>query len=185
MGTHIKTLKTELIYSGRVISLCKDVVVLSSGRTAIREKVVHPGSVGILPVLEDGSLVLVEQFRYVVGVRLLEIPAGTIEEGESPEVCAARELLEETGYQAGRLTLLSSFYLAPGYSNEFMWLFKASDLRAGEQKPMLDEAIEVKRVSLDEALRLVEEGRIRDVKTICALLLYTLTEKVGFFKQVS
>jgi ADP-ribose pyrophosphatase len=148
-------------------------VSLPSGRVTIREKVTHPGSVGILPVLENGDLIFVKQFRYVIGSDLLEIPAGTIEEGESPEECATRELLEETGYQAGRLDLLSSFYTSPGYSNEFMWLFKATDLRSGEAKPMADESIEIKVVSLGEALSLIKNGGIRDVKTICAILLYT------------
>jgi ADP-ribose pyrophosphatase len=148
-------------------------VSLPSGHVTIREKVTHPGSVGILPVLENGDLIFVKQFRYVIGSDLLEIPAGTIEEGESPEECATRELLEETGYQAGRLDLLSSFYTSPGYSNEFMWLFKATDLRSGEAKPMADESIEIKVVSLGEALSLIKNGGIRDVKTICAILLYT------------
>ena len=174
MSTPLKILRSDLIYSGRVISLLKDTVILHSGRTVIREKVMHPGSVGILPVLEDGSLILIKQFRYVVGSSLLEIPAGTIEEGESPEECAARELLEETGYRLGKLTLLSAFYLAPGYSNEFMWLFKATELRAGDMKPMPDESIEVKKLSLDEALGLIRSGEIKDVKTICAILLYAL-----------
>jgi len=173
----LEILESESIYSGRVISLIKEAVILQSGRKVIREKVMHPGSVGILPVLEDGSLILIEQFRYVVGSSLLEIPAGTIEEGESPEECAARELLEETGYRAGKLTLLSAFYLAPGYSNEFMWLFKATELKAGAMKPMLDESIEVRRIGLDDALRLIRSGEIRDVKTICAILLYALFEE--------
>lgn len=155
------------------MSITKDTVSLPSGRVTIREKVTHPGSVGILPVLENGDLIFVKQFRYVIGSDLLEIPAGTIEEGESPEECATRELLEETGYQAGRLDLLSSFYTSPGYSNEFMWLFKATDLRSGEAKPMADESIEIKVVSLGEALSLIKNGGIRDVKTICAILLYT------------
>jgi len=179
MSTPLKILRSDLIYSGRVISLIKDTVILHSGRTVIREKVMHPGSVGILPVLEDGSLILIKQFRYVVGSNLLEIPAGTIEEGESPEECAARELLEETGYRPGKLTLLSAFYLAPGYSNEFMWLFKATELKAGDMKPMPDESIEVKKLSLDEALALIRSGEIRDVKTICAILLYALWRGQG------
>ena len=169
----MQTLKTEQVYRGRVLSITKDTVSLPSGRVTIREKVTHPGSVGILPVLENGDLIFVKQFRYVIGSDLLEIPAGTIEEGESPEECATRELLEETGYQAGRLDLLSSFYTSPGYSNEFMWLFKATDLRSGEAKPMADESIEIKVVSLGEALSLIKNGGIRDVKTICAILLYT------------
>jgi ADP-ribose pyrophosphatase len=173
-----KVLKSESIYSGRVISLIKDTVALPSGRTVIREKVMHPGSVGILPVLEDGGLVLIKQFRYVVGSNLFEIPAGTIEEGESPEECAVRELREETGYQAGRLTPLSAFYLAPGYSNEFMWLFKATELEAGAIRPMPDESIEVRRFGLNEVLQMIRSGEIRDVKTICAILLYALLEKV-------
>jgi ADP-ribose pyrophosphatase len=177
MGAQLKVLKSESIYSGRVISLIKDTVILPSGRTVIREKVMHPGSVGILPVLEDGRLVLIRQFRYVVGSSLLEIPAGTVEKGESPEECAARELQEETGYRAGKLTLLSAFYLAPGYSNEFMWLFKATELEAGEMRPMPDESIEVRRLSPEEALQMIRGGEIRDVKTICAILLYALLEK--------
>jgi ADP-ribose pyrophosphatase len=178
MSRPLKVLRSESIYSGRIISLIKDTIVLHSGHTVIREKIIHPGSVGILPVLEDGRLVLIEQFRYVVGSSLLEIPAGTIEEGESPEECAARELQEETGYRAGKLTPISAFYLTPGYSSEFMWLFKATELEVGEMKPMLDESIEVRKISLGEALQLIKSGGIRDVKTICAILLHALSEKV-------
>jgi len=172
----LRTLKTEQVYRGRVISLTKDTVALPSGHITIREKISHPGSVGILPVLGNGNLILVKQFRYVIGSDLLEIPAGTIEEGESPKECAARELLEETGYRAGRLELFSAFYLAPGYSNEFMWLFKATDLRSEEARPMADESIEVREINLEEALRLIRSGEIKDVKTICAILLYTATK---------
>jgi len=178
MTTPPKILKSESIYTGHLISLIKDTAILHSGRKVIREKVMHPGSVGILPVLEDRRLVLIKQFRYVVGSSLLEIPAGTIEKGESPEECAVRELFEETGYRAGRLTPLLAFYLAPGYSNEFMWLFEATELEAGEMKPMPDESIEVRKVGLDEALQMIRSGEIRDAKTICAILLYALMEKM-------
>ena len=177
MGTPLKTLKSEQIYSGRVISLIRDIVLFPSGRTVVREKVTHRGSVGILPVLKDGRLVLIRQFRYVIGSDLLEIPAGTIEEGESPEKCAARELLEETGYRVDKLTPLAAFYLAPGYSDEFMWLFMATELEAGEMRPTSDESIEVKKISLDESLQLIRSGVIKDVKTICAILLYALLGK--------
>ncbi|MEM1994796.1 MAG: NUDIX hydrolase [Nitrososphaerales archaeon] len=168
----IKTLSSELVYNGRVVSLVKDVVLLPSGRKTIREKIIHPGAVGILPILKGENLILVEQFRYVINSTLLEIPAGTIEENEAPEECAARELREETGYQASKLELLSTFYLAPGYSTEFFWLFKASGLKRGKVKPMLDETIKVKKVKLAEAYDLIRRGVIRDAKSICAILLY-------------
>ncbi len=175
----LKTLSSELVYGGRVISLIKDTVLLPSGGKTIREKVIHRGSVGILPVLKNGSFVLVEQFRYVVNSTLLEIPAGTIEEGEKPEECAARELLEETGYHAKHLDLLSSFYLSPGYSGEICWLFKASGLKVGEAKLMPDEAIKVKKIRAAKALELIKSGVIKDAKTICAILLYTKMRRVS------
>jgi len=177
VGVYLQTLKTEVVYRGRVVSLLKNTVSLPTGQITIREKITHPGSVGILPMLENGNLILVKQFRYVIGSYLLEIPAGTIEEGESPEECAARELLEETGYHAGKLNLITSFYLAPGYSDEFMWLFEATDLSCGEMKPMADESIEVKEVSLKEALNLIKSGVIKDAKTICAILLSTASKQ--------
>ncbi|MFN3621505.1 MAG: NUDIX hydrolase [Nitrososphaerales archaeon] len=173
----LKTLSSEVVYSGYVVSLVKDIVLLPSGRETIREKVIHRGGVGILPVLKDDHLILVEQFRYVVNTTLLEIPAGTIEKDETPEECAARELREETGYQASKLELLSSFYLAPGYSNELLWLFKASGLKGGEMKPMPDEVLKVKKVKLAEACDLIRSGVIRDAKTICAILLYKMRKR--------
>ncbi len=132
--------------------------------------VVHPGAVVVLPV--DGEYVYLErQWRPSVGRWLIEAPAGTLEEGESPEDCALRELREETGIAAGTLEPAGKFYSSPGYSTEVLHMFLASDLSVGEPSPEPGERIEVLRVSLREAVRWVMEGRIEDGKTALLILL--------------
>lgn len=138
----------------------------------VREVVEHPGAVAVVPVLDTGEIVLVRQYRHAVAETLWEVPAGTLEKGESPERCAERELEEETGFRPGHLTKIAQYYLAPGYSTEIMHLYVASELMMAGQKCQEDEEIDVRRFSLEDALEMVRRGVVRDSKTIAALYLF-------------
>ena len=143
-----------------------------TGRRHRREVVAHPGAVLILAMPDPAHVVLISNRRYAVGQTLIELPAGTLEKGEDPMNCAGRELLEETGYLAGRLQPLLNFFTSPGILSERMYAFAAYDLQ--KQKPALEEGeeIEVLLVEWDEALAMVGDARITDGKTIAALLWY-------------
>jgi len=165
------TLESETIYSGRLIGLRRDKVRLPNGRTSTREVVVHPGAVAVVPLLDDGRVVLVRQYRHAVGKTLMEIPAGTLHPNEAAEECALRELREETGYTAGHLEHLTSIYLAPGYSTELIHLFLATNLKPASGEADEDEFVEPVAVPLEEAVSQIGEGKIQDAKTVAALLL--------------
>lgn len=144
--------------------------------TVRRELVVHPGAVAIVPVLSPDTIVLIRNYRYSAEAELLEIPAGTLEPSESPPDCAARELEEETGYQAARLAWLCEFYTSPGFTDEFMHVFVARDLKATAQRLEATEQIRVETMSLKDALAATVDGRIIDAKTIAALHVYHYRE---------
>lgn len=165
-----KCLESEVLYDGRILRLRRDKVMLSNGATALREVVEHPGAVGIIATNQD-EVILVRQYRYPVGAELLEIPAGKLEPGESPEECARRELREETGLLASRLEHVCSFHTSPGFSNEVLHLFWASGLTHAWPHPDGDEQLSVERLKLSEARKKILAGEIRDAKTITALLL--------------
>jgi len=164
------TLETRRIHEGRIINLREDTVALPSGRTGKREIVEHRGAVSIVPVLPDGRIAMVRQFRKPAEEALLEIPAGGLEIGESPIECAGRELIEECGLRAGRLSPLFECYLAPGYSTELMFGFLAEELEETDIDPDEDENVEVEIYTLDELMQILDNGGIRDSKTICGLL---------------
>jgi len=166
-----KTLESKRIFEGRLVNLRVDTVELPSGRTATREVVEHKGAVAIVPMLDHEKIVLVRQFRQPAGAVLLEIPAGTLDEGEDPAGCARRELVEEIGYFPGKLTEMFHSYLAPGYSTEMLHTFLAEDLRQVGQNNDVDEFIEVVPVSLRDAVEMVISGEIVDAKSICGILL--------------
>lgn len=152
--------------------MLRENVRMASGRIVEREIVVHPGAVALVAAVSPRVILMVRQYRHAAKTTLLEIPAGTLEEGEDAVACARRELLEETGYVAGNIRKLLQFYLAPGYSTELIQVFLAEDLRKVGQKVEEDEDIEVLEVGVDEALRMVAEGRVRDAKTIAAVFYY-------------
>lgn len=162
-------LESRRVYEGRILNLRVDTVRLPSGGMALREIVEHRGAVAIVPILADGRVVLVRQFRYAVGQVSLEIPAGTLEPGEEPLACARRELEEETGYQAIRWEQLGTIWPTPGYSTEEIILFIARDLTPGPARPEFDEALSVTIMSWSEIWEAIEEGRLRDAKSIVAL----------------
>jgi len=164
-------MRAEWAYEGRLVKVRVDTVSLPSGRETTREVVAHPGAVAIVPLHEDGTVSLVRQWRQAAGQVLLEIPAGTLEPGEEPAACALRELVEEVGLRAAKLTHLFSSYLAPGYSTELLHTFLATELKPEQARPEADEAIEAVRLPLAEATAMVLRGELSDAKTICGLLL--------------
>ena len=137
----------------------------------MREVVEHPGAVGIVALKENGDIVMVKQYRKAVEQVLLELPAGKLEQGENPLDCAARELTEETGYTAGDLRYLVSFYTSPGFSNEIMHMFLATNLKEGKKDPDDDEMVETVEISRDRAIDMILKGEIKDGKTIAGILL--------------
>jgi ADP-ribose pyrophosphatase len=161
---------SKKIFEGRVFDVTVD-TVREGGQTYIREIVRHPGSVVILPVFSDDTIALVKQYRHPAVKYLLELPAGTLNDQEQPEVGAARELEEELGVVAGKLEKLAEFFVSPGFLNEKMWLYLANDLRETQQRLEDDEAIEIVRVSIERALQMITEREIEDAKTIIGLLL--------------
>jgi ADP-ribose pyrophosphatase len=165
-----KTISSKRIYNGRIINLRVDTVTLPNGKTGKREVVEYAGAVAVVPVNEKGELLLVRQYRYAVGQILLEIPAGKIETGEDYAVCAGRELLEETGYEAGDLKHLISFYSTPGFTNEQIHLFLATDLNLKKQNLDEDEFIDVETVTLKQALEMIWSGKICDAKSVAGIL---------------
>jgi len=165
-----RRLESEQVFEGRLLKVRRDKVLLPDGKEAEREVVEHPGSVGIVAVDGERRVVLVEQFRYPAGERLLEIPAGTLKRGEDPLECAKRELAEEAGLEAEEWEEAFKAYLAPGYTTELMRFFLARRLRPSVARPDEDEFVKPLTVPLEEAVRWVDEGRIRDAKTVAAIL---------------
>lgn len=160
------------VFSGRVLDVGEEDHRLPNGRTATFEVIRHPGGAAVLPVLADGRVLLIRQFRPAVGGMVWEIPAGRLEPGESPEACIRRELTEETGYVAGRVQALGGVWSAVGFCDEHVALFAAFDLAPGSAAPEPDEIIEPVAMCLAEALDLVFAGELRDAKTQIALLRY-------------
>jgi ADP-ribose pyrophosphatase len=167
-----KTLTSKLLHQGRHLSFKTDEIQLPSGKTTTRDIVDHPGAVAIVPILDDGRILLVKQYRYTTGKELLEIPAGTLENGEPPDTCARRELKEETGYMAGSMKKVLAMYMAPGYSNEVIQLYFATALKAGESDAEEDEDITLEVFGPDELLERIEKNTIEDTKTIAGILIY-------------
>jgi ADP-ribose pyrophosphatase len=160
------------VYRGKIVTLQVDTIRQKSGRITIREVVLHPGGVTAVPVLDDGRLLLIRQFRYPIGRYILELPAGKLDSGQTPKETIARELEEETGYRARLLNHECTFYTTPGISNEAIHFFTARDLTKCSQKLEEGEHITVEAHSLDECLRKIESGEICDGKTILGILWY-------------
>jgi ADP-ribose pyrophosphatase len=161
-------IRSERLYQGRILTLRVGEARLEDGTLAPREVVEHPGGVGVVPVLDDAVL-LVRQFRISIGRPLLEIPAGRLEPGESPEHRARCELEEEVGCKAGRLVLVSKCLVSPGFTNQLDYVYLAFDLEQGEQRLEFDERIEIVRLPLADLDRMLDEGAFEDAKTIIGL----------------
>ena len=164
-------LSSRSVFEGRVVSVRVDEVRLADGGSAVREVVDHRPAVVIVPLDERGRVLMVRQYRYAVGETLLEAPAGIVEEGEHPDDTAQRELQEEVGRIAGDLRKLGEFWATPGFCNEMMHAYVARDLRHSVLDADDDEDITVVPVPMAEALDMIASGKIRDAKTIAALLL--------------
>ena len=165
------TLESTSLYQGTILSLRKDRVRLPNGRLTTREIVEHSDSVCMVPLDAAGKVALVRQYRKAVERDLLEVPAGGIEPGEEPEDAARRELQEEIGHTAGRLQPLAGYYLAPGWCDEYMYAYLATELSPDPRSQDYDEIVETRWVPLAATLELIERGEIRDAKSIAALLL--------------
>ena len=165
------TIASKRIYNGKVVGLRVDTIRLPDGQETIREVVEHGESVAIVPVDTEGNVILVRQYRKPVERTLLEVPAGSVEEGEDPVACAQRELLEETGYSASHIEPIASFYTTPGFCTELMHAYLATGLTAGEAQPEFDEQITVLPVPLQEIADLIHRREIQDAKSIASLLL--------------
>ncbi len=172
-----ETISSQHLFSGRVLGLRVDTVQLPNGITSKREIVEHGPAVVLAPIDAEGRVLLVRQYRKAIGASLLELPAGGMEPGESPEESAMRELQEETGYSAGVLEALGGFYAAPGYTEEYLHLFLAKDLRHNPLAPDVDELLQLVPTSLPEAVRLIESGEIRDAKSVAGLLRVWVLDK--------
>ena len=164
------TIASARIYQGAILALRKDRVRMPNGRLTVREVLEHSDSVCMVPLDADGNVLLVRQYRKPTESVLLEVPAGGIEEGETPEEAAMRELQEEVSQVAGDLRALPGFWLAPGWCDEYMYAFLATDLRPSDLEQDYDEIVDAVRVPLSKALELIEQGEIRDAKSIAALL---------------
>ena len=160
---------TSRLYDGKILSLRLDKVLLDNGVETTRAVVEHNGAAAIVPITDDGKVILVRQYRYAVERDLLEVPAGTIGRGETPEECAARELEEETGYTSGGMKKITEFFSAPGYSTEKIHVFLARRLTRSKMHTDEDEQIRVETMPMAEALAKVRSGEISDGKSICAL----------------
>jgi ADP-ribose pyrophosphatase len=166
-----EVLKSEVLMKGRAFTIRRDHLKTPDGRETKFDIIEHGGSVVIIPVDEKGNVLLVRQYRHATGGELLELPAGTLDDNEDPEVCAAREIREETGMAAGELTKLGEFYLVPGYSTEFMVVFLATGLSHNPLEADADEFLSVESIPIAEAIKMAERGEIPDAKSLAALFL--------------
>ncbi|MDD2494296.1 MAG: NUDIX hydrolase [Tissierellia bacterium] len=166
------TVKSEKIFEGKILNLRIDTVELENQKYAKREIVEHKGASAILAINDNDEIVLVKQYRKAVEECLYELPAGLLNVAEEPVECALRELKEETGYEAEEIIKIFEFYSSPGFSNEKITLFKATNLKQGQTKFDEDEFIEISHFKKEEARKLLETGRITDSKTLIGLLYW-------------
>jgi ADP-ribose pyrophosphatase len=173
-----KTIKTEEIFSGKIITLLVEEVELPNGKTSKREIIKHPGAVAIIALTDENKIVMVEQYRKALGRTLVEIPAGKLEKGEEPALCARRELEEETGYECETLEWLTSFYTSPGFADEIVHLYVAKGLTKKEDAAGLDEDefVELLEITLEQAKQYMEDKKIYDAKTAFAVQYLQLQE---------
>ena len=159
----------DIVHRGRKIQVAVDRSIGANGQTILRDVVLHPGAVAILPLVDDEHICLLRNHRFILDEVLWEIPAGTLEAGEAVEAAAVRELAEETGYQAAKWRKVLEFYPSPGVLSERTHLFVASELTAGAMRPEADEQLEPQVVAISQALAWTRDGTIRDAKTLLAL----------------
>lgn len=167
-------ISSKVAFAGRLLKVNIDTVTLPNGRETTRELIHHPGAVGVVPILDDGSMVFVKQYRYPLGTVLYEIPAGKLDPDEAPDACARRELSEETGYSAREWQKLTSVVTTPGFTDEVIHLYAAHGLEKYAQHTDEDEFIDVVALTPQQVKQMVLEGAIYDSKTLSALCLLEL-----------
>jgi ADP-ribose pyrophosphatase len=165
-----KTISSDRIYTGKVISLKVDTVEVENKGYQKREIVEHCGAVGIVAINDNNEVVLIKQFRKAIEKVIWEIPAGKLEVGENPKECAIRELKEETGYEAENLKLIHKFFTSPGFSNQKVYIYLATGLTVGEHS-LDDQSLEVYKIDLEDAYNMVIRNEIEDAKTLIGILL--------------
>jgi ADP-ribose pyrophosphatase len=167
-----KVLSSRIIYEGAVFGIRRDEIIEPSGVRTTREMITHPGSVVVLPVLPDGRILLIQQYRYAARQYLWELVAGRMDPGENPRQAAARELIEETGYRAKRLRIFLEFFPTPGFLEEKMFLLLAEGLTPGKAEPEADEKIISRAYSHRQLEEMIRMGKLHDAKTIAGILYY-------------
>lgn len=172
---NVKVVSERLVYAGKLFDLHVDEIELAGGIRATREYIAHPGAVCMIPLDANGRLLLVTQYRHAAGRRLLELPAGTLEPGEDPVEAAQRELAEEVGRAASVVQPLGGFYVAPGYTSEFIHLYYCTGLTEAVEDGDEDEDIEIVALTPEEALAAIESGEICDAKSVIGLLRWERT----------
>ncbi|HHY03701.1 MAG TPA: NUDIX hydrolase [Thermoanaerobacterales bacterium] len=174
------TLNSKKIFTGKILSLRVDEVKLPNGNISKREIVEHPGAVAIVAINENMEVLMVKQYRKPTESTLLEIPAGKLEKGETADICAQRELMEEVGFRALDMKFLAKFYTTPGFSNELLYLFLGQKLEKKSKKADDDENIQVEKIPFLEAVKMAYDGKFLDAKTIIGLTLayHQIKEKI-------
>ena len=170
------------IYKGRIVNLNLETVKLPNGHTVELEIIHHPGAAAVVPMQDDRTVILIRQYRHAAGGYIYEIPAGKLHPGEDPRECAQRELEEEIGYRAGSLDLVVSAYTTPGFTDEVIHIFKAMQLQKGRQNLGQDEVLAIVEFPLEKTITMIQEGVIKDAKTIVGLqcvYLQVLGENIG------
>ncbi len=175
----VEVIRSQTPFQGRAFAVRQDRVRLPDGREMTVDLVDHPGSVTLIPVDQQGRLLLVRQYRHPAGEDLLELPAGTLDAGEDPPTCAVRECREEIGMAPGRLTPLATCYLAPGYSSELMVWYLAEDLSPAPLSPDQDEDLEIVRLTQRECLDMIQAQTLRDAKSVLGILLAVASGRPG------
>ena len=173
---------TRNIYKGRIVNLNLETVTLPNGATVELEIIHHPGAAAVVPMKDDRTVILIRQYRHAVGGYIYEIPAGKLHPGEDPRECAQRELEEEIGYKAGRLDQVTSAYTTPGFTDEVIHIYKATQLQRGTQNLGHDEVLEIAEFPLEKTITMIRDGVIKDAKTIVGLqcvYLQILGENIG------
>ena len=173
------TKNVKNIYKGKVVVLNVDRVTLPNGATVDLEVIRHPGAAAIVPMKDDKTVILIRQFRHAAGGFIYEIPAGKLNPGEDPRDCAARELEEEIGYRASSFELLTSIFTAPGFADEVIHIYKGTGLTKGRQKLDHDEVLNVVELPIEKAIAQIQDGTIRDGKTIVGLQAVYLQRRSG------
>ncbi|MGI6279667.1 MAG: NUDIX domain-containing protein [Acutalibacteraceae bacterium] len=180
MNLEEKQIKFGYIYKGRIINLRKDEALLPNGHTAVREVIEHPGGVCVAALSDKNEILMVRQFRYPYGEVVLEIPTGKMDiGGESPLECGKRELLEEAGAVAENFFELGKLYPSPGYCGEIIWMYGATGLTLGQNRPDEDEFLTLEKIPLDDAVQMILSGEIKDAKTQAAVLKIKILKDKG------